>query len=230
MDEAGIYSVRVTGTNGCVATAFLGAATELVVDGSFTNFNASSPAFFTEYQQNQGYWDDPPPYDWNTAKGLHPENRYAVNTNAYYEYPGILNGYHPSFHGRDYTNNTAGPRNFMMINGSTDYVGNPPHLRIIWQQPVAITENTEYYFSAWGMNLNPDSPARLQFEIVTTQNGTEQVGTIADLDIAEKPTIEGEVGLSNWVRFYSTPVWTFGWEQHQQLIRIINLEYRFRWK
>ncbi|KAF0199255.1 MAG: hypothetical protein FD170_3919 [Bacteroidetes bacterium] len=223
IDEAGIYSVTVTGVNGCVETAYLSAATELVVDGSFTNFNAATPAFFTEYQQNQGYWDDPPPYDWGTAKGLHPENRYAVNTNAYYEYPGILNGYHPNFHGRDHTNNTAGARNFMMINGSTDLIGSPPHLRTIWQQTVTIHENTAYYFSAWGMNLNPDSPARLQFEIVTAQNGAEQVGSIADLNVAEKPTNEGQVGLSNWVRFYSTPSWISPPGATTAIIRIINL-------
>lgn len=223
VDEAGIYSVTVTGVNGCVETAFLSAATELVVDGSFTNFNASTPVFFTEYQQNQGYWDDPPPYDWGTPKGLHPENRYAVNTNAWYDYPGSQNGYHPNFHGRDHTNNTVGVRNFMMINGSTDMIGNPPHLRTIWQQTVSIQENTNYYFSAWGMNLNPDSPARLQFEIVTAQNGAEQVGSIADLNIAEKPTTESQVGLSNWVRFYSTPFWTSPAGATTAIIRIINL-------
>lgn len=223
VDEAGIYSVTVTGVNGCVETAFLSAATELVVDGSFTNFNASDPVFFTEYQQNQGYWDDPPPYDWGTPKGLHPENRYAVNTNAWYNYPGSQNGYHPNFHGRDHTNNTVGARNFMMINGSTDMIGSPPHLRTIWQQTVSIQENTNYYFSAWGMNLNPDSPARLQFEIVTAQNGAEQVGSIADLNIAEKPTSEAQVGLSNWVRFYSTPFWTSPAGATTAIIRIINL-------
>ena len=223
VDEAGIYSVTVTGVNGCIETAFLSAATELVVDGSFTNFNAAAPVFFTEYQQNQGYWDDPPPYDWGTPKGLHPENRYAVNTNAWYDYPGSQNGYHPNFHGRDHTNNTVGARNFMMINGSTDMIGNPPHLRTIWQQTVSIQENTNYYFSAWGMNLNPDSPARLQFEIVTAQNGAEQVGSIADLNIAEKPTTEAQVGLSNWVRFYSTPFWTSPPGATTAIIRIINL-------
>ncbi|MBL7905596.1 MAG: DUF11 domain-containing protein [Bacteroidales bacterium] len=223
VNTAGQYSVIVTGINGCVATAYLDVSNELVIDGSFTNFNAASPSFFTEYLQNQPYWDDTPPYDWGTAKGLHPEGRYAVNTNAWYDYPGTQNGYHPNFHGRDHTNNSTGPRNFLMVNGSVDLVGNPPHRRTIWQQEVTLYPSTDYYFSAWGMNLNPASPARLQFEIVTPQYGAQQVGSIANLNVAPKPTSEGEVSITNWVRFYSTPFWTSPPDATTALIRIVNL-------
>ncbi|MCZ2443514.1 MAG: hypothetical protein LC101_07040 [Flavobacteriales bacterium] len=71
----------------------------------------------------------------------------------------------------------------MMINGSTSLIGNPARPRIIWQQTVNVLPFTDYYFSAWAMNLNPASPAKLQFEI----NGIA-VGTIADLSTAPKPT------------------------------------------
>src|SRR5690606_38325890 len=126
-------------------------------------------------------------------------------------------GYHPSFYGRDHTNNATGPRNFLMVNGSTQLTGAPSRQRIIWEQTVTVQPNTDYYFSAWAMNLNPADPARLQFEV----NGV-LVGTIADLNSAPKPTSEGAVNLNNWVRFYSDPTWNSG-SATTAVIRIRNL-------
>ncbi|MCX6233721.1 MAG: HYR domain-containing protein, partial [Bacteroidetes bacterium] len=219
VDEVGIYSVTVTNTDGCSLTAYISVANELVTDGNFTNFVAAAPSFFTEYTQNQAYYNPAAPNPQLT--GLWPEGYYAVNTSAWYN-PGTNTGYHPDFHGRDHTNNTVGQRNFMMINGSTTLIEDPPgsgnwRQRIIWQQTVSVDPNTDYYFSAWGMNLNPVAPAILQFEV----NGT-LVGSIDDLDIAPKPTSEGEVNLSNWVRFYSTPYWNSG-SATTAVIRIRNL-------
>jgi hypothetical protein len=220
VDLVNIYSVTITNPNGCSATAFLDVSNELVTDGSFTNFNAASPSFVTEYTQNQAYWDDPAPYDWH-ASGLHPEGRYAVNISAWYNYPGNQNGYHPNFHGRDHTNNDPDERNFLMVNGHTALIsppeGGPQRQRIIWQQTVTVQPNTNYYFSAWAMNLNPVSPAILQFEV----NGV-LVGTIANLNLAEKPAAESAVRLSNWVRFYSNPLWNSG-TATTAIIRIRNL-------
>ncbi|HEY3390148.1 MAG TPA: hypothetical protein VGK38_11290, partial [Prolixibacteraceae bacterium] len=124
IDEAAVYSVTVL----CGATAYFTVGTELVTDGSFTGFNSASPTFFTEYVQNQGFID-------GTNTGLGPEGRYAVNTSAWSNYPGTPNGYHKNFHGRDHTNNTVGPRNFMMVNGSDVMINTPvpSHYRIIWQ-------------------------------------------------------------------------------------------------
>lgn len=211
VDHASVYSVVATNSYGCQGTGNLTVANELVVDGSFTNFNAASPAFVTGYTQNQAYYNGTP------GSGLYPEGYYAVNTSAWSNYPGAPQGYHNNFHGRDHTNNSSGARNFMMINGSINTS------QVIWQQSVSIQPNTAYYFSAWGMNLNPGSPARLQFEIETSQNGLEQVGSIADLNIAPKPTSESQVDLSNWVRFYSTPFWTSPAGATTAIIRIINL-------
>ena len=53
---AGRYSVTITNTYGCSSTASYDISTELVVDGSFTNFNASSPSFTAEYIQQQSYY------------------------------------------------------------------------------------------------------------------------------------------------------------------------------
>jgi len=195
IDIAGTYSVNVTNGAGCSAAASLLAATELVTDGSFTDFNAASPSFTTAYGQNQAIYT-------GGSTGLLPEGLYAVNTSAY--------AYHPNFHGKDHTGNTVGNRNFMMVNGS----GSPI---TVWQQIINVIPNTDYYFSAWGMNLNPSSPAKLQFEI----NGMT-MGTIADLNSAPKPTSEASVNENNWIRFYSNPVWNSG-SVTTATIRIINL-------
>lgn len=212
VDVAGVYWVKVTDlTTTCSATAYLTTATELVTDGTFTNFIPASPTFFTEYTQNQNFYTGVP------TSGLWPEGYYAVNLSAWSNWPNPPQGYHPNFHGRDHTNNTVGPRNFMMINGSKELIGSPPHERVIWQQTVPVWPNTDYYFSAWGMNLNPASPAKLRFEV----NGV-QVGTIADLNLAPKPTSEGEVNLANYIRFYSNPTWNSG-TATTAVIRIINL-------
>ena len=212
VDLAGSYTVTATSPSGCATTATSGIAQELVVDGSFTNFNPASPSFVTEYTQNQNF------YTGVGTSGLWPEGFYSVNTSANSPSNGV--GYHPNFFGRDHTNNSVGPRNFLMVNGSTSTIPDPPNpnrQRIIWQQTVNVEPNTEYYFSAWAMNLNPASPARLQFEV----NGV-LVGTVADLSTAPTPTSDGQVNLSNWVRFYSDPTWNSG-TATTAVIRIRNL-------
>jgi hypothetical protein len=202
--------VEVVGTtaDGCVYVATLSVAQELITDGDFTNFDPANPSFTTEYNQHQAY------YTGSSSSGLWPEGDYAVNTNAYSPSNGV--GYHPYFHGQDHTNNSTGPRNFLMVNGSTQTTGSANEL-IIWQQTVIVEPNTDYYFSAYAMNLNPTSPAELQFEV----NGV-LVGTIADLVNYDKPTLESQVNLNNWVRFYSNPVWNSG-AATTAVVRIRNL-------
>ena len=205
------YTVQVTDViTGCIGLATLPVSNELVTDGTFTNFSAASPPFSTEYLQHQSY------YTGTTTSGLWPEGDYAVNTSAWYD-PTPKTGYHPNFHGRDHTNNTVGSRNFLMVNGSTTLVSSPLRQMIIWQQTVPVKPNSDYYFSAWAMNLNPLNPAQLQFEV----NGV-LVGTIADLNVAPKPASEAEVAQSNWVNFYSNPKWSSG-ASTTAVIRIRNL-------
>ena len=209
------YTVQVTDVStGCIGLATLPVSNELVTDGSFTNFNAASPAFFTEYTQQQSYYNASAPNPALT--GLWPEGDYAVNVSAWYD-PTPKTGYHPNFHGRDHTNNTVGARNFLMVNGSTTLVSNPPRQMIIWQETVAVKPNSDYYFSAWAMNLNPVSPAQLQFEV----NGV-LVGTVANLSVAPMPASESDVALTNWVNFYSNPKWNSG-SATTAVIRIRNL-------
>jgi hypothetical protein len=208
---AGTYSVTATSPDGCTSTSSISIAEELIVDGSFTNFDPANPSFFTEYTQNQAYY-----VNGNGATGLWPEGYYAVNVNANGTTTTTPPGYHTAFYGRDHTNNATGPRNFMMVNGGA-LIGNPQRQPVIWRQEVTVEPFTEYYFSAWAMNLNPGSPARLQFKI----NG-QLVGTVLDLDNAPKPASQAQVSLDNWREFRSNPSWSSG-SATTAIIEIVNL-------
>ncbi|MFT4858174.1 MAG: hypothetical protein ACI8SN_000088 [Algoriphagus sp.] len=213
VNTAGLFSVTATSPNGCTTTSSLSVAEELVVDGSFTNFNPANPSFDTEYTQNQNYY-----VNGNGLTGLWPEGYYAVNVNANGSTTTTPPGYHTAFYGRDHTNNSVGPRNFLMVNGGA-LIGSPLRQPIIWEQTITVEPNTDYYFSAWAMNLNPGSPAKLQFEI----NG-ELVGTILDLNAPgiPKPTSNTQVDLDNWRQFFSNPSWSSG-SSTTAVIRIVNL-------
>jgi len=151
VDVAGMYSVTVTNTYGCSATAYLSVSNELVVNGDFSLGNTG----FTS-----GYSFDP------TANGLYaPESEYAVNNNANYN--------HTNFWGYDHTSGTGtGNANFLIVNGAK-YAPQP----FVWRETVSVLPNTDYYFSAWAISLNNVSPyAELRFSV----NGV-QVGTTATL-------------------------------------------------
>jgi hypothetical protein len=100
----------------------------------------------------------------------------------------------------------------MLINGA------PASGKVVWRQTIEnIQPNTNYYFNAWGMNLNPSSPARLQFKV----NGIN-TGTIAELSQAATPTSDGQVNRTNWVKFYSNPFWDSG-NSTTAVLEIVNL-------
>lgn len=193
VDIAGTYTA--TGTvNGCSSSGSISVAQELVVNGDFTDGNVG---FFTDYM----YLPDLP----FVNNELVPDtgNRgYGVGTNA--------NNYHPNFWGIDHTNNAVGPRNMMIVNGKGGSL-------TLWQQTVNVEPNTDYYFSGWGMSVNPASPASLRFEV----NGV-QVGVTANLGAA--PTNAAQALANNyWIRFYSDPVWNSGALSGPIIIRIVNL-------
>ena len=151
VDVAGIFSVTVTGSNGCVSIANLNISQELVVNGTFSAGNSG----FTS-----GYIYDP------AANGLvAPESEYSVYRNAQFT--------HTNFWGYDHTSGTGtGNANFMIINGAK-YAPQPT----VWEETTSVLANTDYYFSAWSMSLNNVAPfAKLRFEV----NGV-QLGTTASL-------------------------------------------------
>ncbi len=198
VDVAGEYDVTAFTATGCSGTASIDVAQELVSNGDFES--GDNVGFTTVYKSHTGSFY----VTNNNNSGLYPEGYYAVDTSAFSPKSGV--GYHPNFQGKDHT---TGHGNFMIVNGSKD-------LRTIWEQTVPVLPNTTYYFSAWGMNLNPASPARLQFAV----NGV-QAGTIGELGNAPKPITESDVNTGNWIRFYGT--WTSGSTTTSAVINIVNL-------
>ncbi len=195
-NTAGNFSVTAeSSTNGCQVTGTLAIAQELVVNGDFSQGNTGFTSQYTYV---------PTPYS-GTSGGLYPEKTYNIYHQAQYS--------HASFWGRDHTTGSGyGPDNFMIVNG----FGNTA---VIWEQTVTVLPNTNYYFSAYAMNLNnAGNYARLQFEV-----NDVKVGTVADLNNAPKPSSNSDVSLKNWIRFYSQPYWNSG-SATTAKIRIINLE------
>ncbi|WZL89632.1 LamG-like jellyroll fold domain-containing protein [Salinimicrobium sp. 3283s] len=145
------------------------------------NFENGVNGFYTEYRNKTNSGD------------LYPEGDFAVDRDA--------SDYHNDFDGRDHT---SGNGKFMIINGA------PGSGKVIWRQTIEnIQPNTDYYFSAWGTNVNPKTPARLQFRV----NGVP-TGTIADLR---------NIAVGEWIQFYSNPFWN-SQNATTATLEIINLE------
>jgi len=154
------------------------------------DFEDGVAGFFTEYRNRTNSGD------------LYPEGDFAVDDDAH--------DYHNQFYGRDHT---TGNGNFMIING------HPGSGKVIWRQIITnIQPNTNYYFNAWGMNVNPGNPAQLQFRV-----NNVNTGTIADLRDAPTPINNNDVNRENWVQFYSNPFWNSG-NSTQAVLEIVNLE------
>lgn len=189
---AGTYSLVVWDENGCKGTASLTTAEELVENGDFEDdFISGEEPFFTNYQ----HWSEA----YTGGNKLGPEGRYAVDTDAH--------PYHTAFYGKDHT---TGNGKFLIVNGSSQ-----PG-KVIWRSVIKnIQPNTRYYFSAWGMNVNPASPAELQFRL----NG-QLIGIAADLTTADKPTNQGQVNRGNWKQFYM-PSWNSG-NATEVVLEIVN--------
>ena len=188
VELAQTYTLTVTDSFGCMGIGSISVSDELLTNG---DFESGPNGFYTEYTDETG-----------VSQSLYPEGYFAVDKDA--------NFYHNNFYGKDHT---TGNGNFMIING------HPGSGKVIWRQTITnIQPNTNYYFSAWGMNLNPGNPARLQFQV----NGVP-TGTVADLKDAPKPTSNGQVNTNNWIQFYSNPFWNSG-DATTAVLEIINLE------
>lgn len=143
-DIAGQYSVTVTNTAGCTASASVGIATELVTNGKF---DLGNTGFTTSYSFVA---------DVTGQTEMYPEGTYAVVPNA--------NNVHDQFWG---TGRTPGGGPFMVVNGSAA-LG-----QTVWSQnSIAVQPNTTYYFSAWGLSVYNGDNAVLRFSINGNQVGT----------------------------------------------------------
>ena len=123
VDIADIYTVIVRNTYGCQTTAFTPVSNEMVVNGDFELGPAGISTFWTEY----GYRTAP----------LGTLGYYGIGTDARPYYP-------PGFRGAH--DHTSGSGYFMIVDGTDSS-------KVVWQQDIIIKPNTNYYFSAWGLNL-----------------------------------------------------------------------------
>lgn len=188
VDISDDYQVTVTSASGCTATATIAVAQDLVVNGDFTAGNTGFTSDYTYQPDVAGN---------NELVNDAGTNGYGVGTNG--------QNYHPNFWGTDHTNNSPGPRNFMIVNGHGTLV--------IWKESITVIPNTTYYFSAWGIGLNNGLPvARLQFNV----NGV-QVGSIDTLAVGINSNAN-----NNWSRFYGN--WTSGPTTTSVNISITDLE------
>ena len=143
-DIAGQYSVTVANSFGCMATASVGVATELVTNGKF---DLGNTGFTTNYSYRA---------DIAGQTEMYPEGTYAVVPNA--------NTVHNLFWGTGRTP-SGGP--FMVVNGS------PALGQDVWSQNnIPVQPNTTYYFSAWGLSVVNGNNAALRFSINGSQVGT----------------------------------------------------------
>ena len=178
---AGNYSVAVTNSYGCATTTVLAVASELVTNGNFT---AGNSGFTSDYFYQ-------PDVAGNTElvnDAVPINNGYGIGTNG--------QNYHNNFWGPDHTNNTVGPRNFMIVNGHGTLV--------VWRTavPITVVPLTTYYFSAWAISLNSAGPfANLQFNINGSTNGMSQTSTGP---LPSRP--QNNNPPFNWTQFYGN--WT----------------------
>ncbi len=143
-DIAGQYTVTVANSFGCMATASVGVATELVTNGSFS---AGNTGFTTNYTYVA---------DVAGQSEMYPEGTYAIVPNA--------NTVHNMFWG---TGHTPGGGPYMVVNG------HPALGQTIWSQnSIPVQPNTTYYFSAWGLSVVNGNNAVLRFSINGNQVGT----------------------------------------------------------
>ena len=198
VDIAGQYQVIGTTANGCSESASLGVAQELVVDGSFSNFDKNNITFQSDYTFREDVPGLVPAGQgelYDDTIGPSYVNGYSITTDG--------NNVHTNFHGTDHTNDAAAG-NFMAVNGhGTQYV--------VWSQTVYVEADFKYYFSAWARSLNNAGPyAKLRFRVNGVQVGSQ-------LNLESYPTKGWDRFYGNWTSQITGPI----------LIEIINNENSF---
>ncbi|WP_446422273.1 hypothetical protein [Coleofasciculus sp.] len=107
-----------------------------------SDFSAGNTGFYSDYKYN--------------PHNLHPPAVYTVSIN-----PRAVHTRWTAF-----GDHTTGSGNMMITNGSTT-VG-----KIVWQQTLPVTLNTQYNFATWITSTFPNSFAQLQFAINSTPIGS----------------------------------------------------------
>jgi hypothetical protein len=156
VNVADVYDVAATIGSGCVATASISVAQELVDNGDFEGGDNGFTSGYVSVIDNPSI---------NTELST---PGYAVDDSA--------RKFNTNFYGHDHSTGTG---NFMIINGNTGTTQ-----PTVWQETVSVLPNTTYNFSAWAMGLNNSTTkAILQLNVNGTQLGTNttlNTGTSAE--------------------------------------------------
>ena len=163
---AGIYTVTVN-TPGCNSPnnkASINVGADQVVNG---NFSAGNGVGFTSN------------YAYRATGPINDQGEYAVRPDA--SPLMTLNGYH--FWGWDHTvHNGLSPNNFLALNGAD--VSNVT----IWSEPVNVVAGTNYYFSAWAMDLlepgHGQLPSRMRLNITVPSTAPSTTEFILPFGVA----------------------------------------------
>lgn len=149
VDIAATYTVTVTDDLGCEGSASFNTATELVVNGDFEMGPTpeARATFFTDY-------------GFREPSGSLGGGLYGIGRDA--------RPYYHTFRGAH--DHTSGDGYYMIVDGTSSD-------RVVWQQTITVEPNTNYYFSAWAMNIYLISPTgynpHLQFSINGQLIGTD---------------------------------------------------------
>ena len=151
VDVVDVYSVTITNPNGCSATDYLDVSNELAINGDFEMGPAGIGTFNTDYVPDNTIEGD----------GYMGTGVYGIGTDA--------RPYYTTFRGAH--DHTTGDGYYMIVDGTdSSYV--------VWEQTYNIEPNTNYYFSAWAINIYLDEDGlnrhpHLQFNINGTLFGTD---------------------------------------------------------
>ncbi|SDI49507.1 LamG-like jellyroll fold domain-containing protein, partial [Winogradskyella thalassocola] len=182
VDIAGQFQVIGTTINGCSDGDSINVSQELVINGSFSNPRQTVNGPFADNMASLGF-DFDPGYNYRATPTLY-QNRLTVTSDVEPFYPGIFRSV------PDHTGDGAGQ--YLAVNGDVLALA-------AWRQVITVEPNTDYYFSAWGIDISDTCggcyllvPSDLRFRI----NGAD-VGSTLDL-------VKG----ADWERFYG--VWNSG--------------------
>ncbi|WP_458626247.1 immunoglobulin-like domain-containing protein [Winogradskyella sp. PC D3.3] len=201
VDTAGVLQVIGTTTNGCSDGATLDISQELVINGTFSNPKPTTDGPFADDMASLGF-DYDQDYSWPYTSGYRYfedpilyQNRITITDNVQPFYPGIFRSV------TDHTGDGAGQ--YLAVNGNDLTLA-------VWRQEITVKPNTDYYFSAWGIDISNASnsglrPSDLTFRI----NGTD-VGSTLDL-------VKG----ADWERFYG--IWNSG-SNTTAIVEIRNID------
>ncbi|WP_178985012.1 BspA family leucine-rich repeat surface protein [Winogradskyella helgolandensis] len=168
VDIAGEYQVIGVTANGCSESIIQNVSQELVINGSFSFPAPTTDGPFADNMVSLGF-----DYDADYSSPFNAGYRYFENPILYQNRITITDDIEPFYPGifrsiTDHTEDAAAQ--YLAVNGNDLTLA-------VWRQVITVEPNTDYYFSAWGIDIsnqfnNGLRPSDLTFRINGTDVGT----------------------------------------------------------